>query len=318
MVLNGLVYIGKITQILPIEKADRIESVEVVCGKGGRWRGTVQKGQFKEGDICQVYLQDTLVPQIEEFAFMEKNKWRVKMMRLRGVPSEVLIMPQSIKGDVGDDITVLTNVMKYNKPIPVSMGGEIYGNFPSFIPKTDEPNFQKVPEMIEFLMGKMFYSTVKVDGSSATVYKYDGHFGCCSRNWERKETDNNIIWTLAKKYGMDELDDGIAIQFEVAGPGIQKNTMGLEEVQPFLFNIYDIKNHKYISSVASILPNIPRVPILETAIFNFSNDEELRKYAEGKYQNGKQREGIVIRPTEESYIGNSRVSFKVLNLLYKD
>jgi hypothetical protein len=66
--------------------------------------------------------------------------------------------------------------------------------------------------------------------------------------------------------------------------------------------------------------DIPTVPILDwNQTFNFKDDEELRKYAEGVYPNGKQQEGIVIRPMEEmrDRRGN-RVSFKVINLLYKD
>lgn len=316
--MKGLVYIGKIVSIFPIKNADRIESVEVVCGDGGKWKGTVQKGQFKNGDLCQVYLQDSLLPHTEEFAFMENKEWRVKMMKLRGVPSEVLIMPQTIVGDVGDDITQQANVEKYEKQIPVGMGGEIYGSFPSFIPKTDEPNFQKVPEMVESLRGKRFYSTVKVDGSSATIYKYNEHFGCCSRNWERKESDSNIIWQIAKEYEWDKiLPDGFAFQFEIAGPGIQKNPMGLKKVQPFIFNIYDIKNNCYIPDIFyySYTPTIEIVDY--NKIFNFKSDDDLRKYAEGKYPNGRQREGIVIRPMI-SDINNERISFKVINLLYKE
>ena len=43
-------YIGKIIEVNTIEGADFIESVTVVCGKGGRWMGTVQKGQFRMDD----------------------------------------------------------------------------------------------------------------------------------------------------------------------------------------------------------------------------------------------------------------------------
>lgn len=87
---EGLVYIGKILALHPIDGADRIQRAEVVCGKGGRWSGVVQKEQFHDGDPCQVYLQDTLLPHLPEFAFMEPRGWRIRQMKFKGVPSECL------------------------------------------------------------------------------------------------------------------------------------------------------------------------------------------------------------------------------------
>lgn len=43
-----------------------------------------------------------------------------------------------------------------------------------------------------------------------------------------------------------------------------------------------------------------------------------RKLAECKYANGRQAEGIVVRPLYPMRVGNERLSFKVLNLLYKE
>jgi len=321
----GLAYIGKVIEVIPIEGADRIESLKVVCGSGGLWRGSAQKGQFAIGDLCEVYLQDTLLPQEERFAFMEKHKWRVRMMRFKGTPSEVLIMPplEHTFKDIGLDITGLRGVTKYEKPMPANMSGDTLGWFPTFIPKTDEPNFQSVPAMVQWLRGKPFYSTVKADGSSATVYKHQGHFGCCSRNLELKDTPGNAVWQIAREYELaDAIPDGIAIQFEVAGPGIQGNPLGLKKVEPRLFNVYDIEGHRYLGIDALTIwkDTLPMVDLIErNRPFDFGSDEDLRKYAEGLYPNGKPREGVVIRPMEEARMDTGeRVSFKVINLLYKE
>lgn len=329
--MTGLVYVGKVCNVYPIEKADRIESLEVICGEGGKWRGTAQKGQFKIGETCRVFLQDSLLPTTEEFKFMEKNNYRVKMMKLRGVPSEVLIMPTVSVFDVGTDITEICGVTKYQKPLSPQLSGIAKGTFPAFIPKTDEPNFQTVTAMVEFMKGRPFYSTVKVDGSSATIYSYKDTFGCCSRNLELKETEGNHIWNIARKYRLEEYLKGreLAFQFEVAGPGIQGNPLGLKEVSPFLFNIYSIEHQQYlaITEIREICQVI-KFPIVEVVDyekeFMFSSDDELRKYAEGVYPNGKQREGVVIRPMLEYSIiddigrNRGRVSFKIINLLYKE
>jgi len=245
------------------------------------------------------------------------------MARFGGVPSEVLILPLTVTGEVGDDISEVRGVKKYEKPLPANLAGQVYGNFPTHLmPKTDEPNFQSVPEMVEWLRGKQVYITVKADGSSATVYKLDGHFGCCSRNLELKETYNNAIWQLAKRYKLAEvLPDGVAIQFETIGEGIQGNPMGIKGVDCRVFNLYDIAAHEYLNgqTVRDLCQKygIPMVDIVDwDKTFDFTSDEAIRRYAEGLYPNGKQREGVVIRPMAESRIGNARVSIKAINLLY--
>jgi len=321
--MMGLVYIGKVLTVEEIPGADFIERLDVACGKGGKWSGCAQKGQFQIGDSCQVYLQDSLLPQTEEFAFMAKHKYRVRMMRLRGVPSECLIMPQGITGHVGDDITSLAGVERYVKPLPLGMGGEMAGAFPTFIPKTDEPNFQAVPELVEALRGQSFYATVKADGTSTTAYRLDDHFGVCSRNWEMRESDTNVQWHIANTYHLRTiLPDGLAVQWETVGPRIQNNPMGLKEPDGLLFDMWYIREYRYgdpteLASLASLL-RMNTVSVLECGNTFDMDDEQLRKYAEGKYPNGRQREGVVIRSMDTQRVSGDRLSFKVLNLKYKD
>jgi len=40
--------------------------------------------------------------------------------------------------------------------------------------------------------------------------------------------------------------------------------------------------------------------------------------AEGNYKAGKVREGLVFRPMKEQIINGERLSFKVINLMFKD
>jgi RNA ligase (TIGR02306 family) len=249
------------------------------------------------------------------------------MRRFRGVPSEVLIMPLSVDGKLGDDITDVTNVKKYNKPISASLSGMARGSFPTnLIPKTDEPNFQTLnQEVFNFLRKTKFYSTVKADGSSGTMYRDGDHFGCCSRNLEMKEREENLLWKLAYRYDLkSKLPDKRAIQFEVVGPSIQSNKMKLIDHDLLLFNVWDIKNRGYLHSYDVINMadklGIKHVDVIDwNADYKFQSDEELRKYAEGLYPNTKnQREGVVIRPMIEGRINSERVSFKVINLLYKE
>lgn len=314
--------IGLIKEIRPIEDADRIEAATVICGQAGKWEGVVQKGQFKTGDKCNVFLPDALLPERPEFAFMEKHHWRVRIARFCGVPSECLIMAMMVDGEIGDDIAATLGVTKYEKSIPVQMQGDIYGDFPSFIPKTDEPSFQVVPEIVQALVDKPYVITVKYDGTSCTAYRLDGHFGVCSRNWEMKPGPS-IYWKMAEKYNLEKwIADGTAYQFEIVGPSIQNNPLGLKENEIRLFAMWDIDDRVFYSVVdmsAFTLPiGIPYVDIAESGdAFPTLSDDELRSLAEGYYPNLQPREGIVIRSAEEMTTDN-RLSFKVRNPLYKD
>lgn len=315
--------VGKIIEINPIEGADFIVAAKVGCGKAGAWQGVVKKGDFQPGDLATVFLQDALLPQTEEFAFMERHHYRVKMARFKGVPSECLIMPYK-SGEIGEDVASVFGVEKYEKPIPPQIAGQIYGNFPWFIPKTDEPNFQTVQKMIDALRGKDYIITQKADGSSGTFYCWKNHFGVCSRNLELKDTPENVFWNMARRYNLDiRLPDGFAIQGEVVGPGIQGNPLGLESNDLLVFNAYDISNHEYLGwdEMKRLCWQIGATHVnLAMSGSNFDlTVDDLRVIAEeGKYPNGKPQEGIVIRPRNEMVIDGQRLSFKVISLIYKD
>lgn len=319
---EGLVYVGKIMALDAIENADFILSATVVCGKGGKWKGIVKKEQFEVDGKCIVYLPDSLIPPSEEMKFMEASGWRVKMRRFRGAPSEVVIMPiplsMPMDWQIGDDLTNWTGVLKYHKPIPAHLQGLAKGHFPEFIPKTDEPNYQRCPELIDNLIGKPFYVSEKADGSSTTAYRWKGEFGICSRNLELQRNLDNGYWKVAEKYKVEEkLPEGMAIQWETCGPGIQKNPMCLSSIDGFMFSAYDIKERRYLTFKElrdlSIVLGFPTVRMIEWG-HNFFK-EGLYMRAEGFYKSGKPIEGVVIR--SQHNIGHAPISFKIINLDYE-
>lgn len=316
-----LVYVGKIIELLPISNADFILSATVICGKGGKWKGVVRKSDFELYDLCVVYLPDAVVRPCEEMQFLESSGWRVKMRRFKGVPSEVVIMPMGmiVGVEVGYDLTPITGVKRYFKPVPANLACLAKGVFPSFIPKTDELNYQRVPELVEALHGKPYYVTEKADGSSTTAYKYLGEFGICSRNLDLQRDENNGYWQVAIKYKLEEnLPDGFALQWETCGPKIQDNPMGLNKIDGFAFSAYDIENRKYLEMYDLItLCKKLNFPMVEIVILDQAFDKSrVDKLGEGKYENGHEREGVVVR-SAYNLDGGKPISFKVINLNYE-
>lgn len=314
-----LVYVGKIIELSPILGADFIVSATVVCGSGGKWNGVCKKSEFEVGSKCIVYLPDSLIPPSDDMKFMESSGWRVKMRRFKGAPSEVLITPMpSWDMEIGTDCTAAMGVLKYHKPVPAHLQGLAKGRFPDFIPKTDEPNYQRNPELVESLIGKDWYITEKADGSSTTAYKWKGEFGICSRNLELQRNIENGYWKVSEKYKVEaNLPEGIAIQWETCGPGIQINPMGLKEIDGFLFSGYNIQEKRYLTfyELQAISTTIGFKMVKIIAWGTCFSASGIENFGEGTYANGNQREGVVVRSTQN--FGHSPISFKVINLGYE-
>jgi RNA ligase (TIGR02306 family) len=310
-----LAVIGLVIEIGKIEGADFIQRAVVSCGDAGQWSGVVGK-DIQCGHMVTVFLQDAVLPPEERWAFMEKHKWRVRMARFKGVPSECVIISGAPIGIEGFDMTDALGVKKYEKPVHAGMAGEMVGAFPSFLPKTDEPNFQTV-DFAALMASKPYYITEKADGSSCTAWVDDaGALHVASRNWELREFTatgaENIYWRAARKYALHNMPIGMAVQFEVVGPGVQGNPMGLDSLEGRLFGMFKrddrgvwMKKNPDYTGLVTLAGHVSHDMLVYTA-------DELRKLAEIKYQNGKHSEGIVVRAIDQSW------SFKVINLLCKD
>jgi len=316
-----------IKNVEAIENADMLEQATVLG-----WKVVVKKGEFKIGDKCVFVELDSLLPEKPEFEFLRNKKFRIKTVRLRGALSQGIIFPLSILPskeydlyEESEDVSEIIGVTHYEKPIPVNLRGQVKGNFPPYIPKTDEPRIQNYPNILDEFMGVDCYISVKCDGTSATFSMKDGDFNVCSRNLAYKETDEIIYWKIAKKYNIEKilsLYKNYAIQGEICGPGIQKNRLGLKDYELLVFDLWDIDNQEYLDFEEMMffcrLNGLKTVPIEEVIAFNFTFDKLLEK-AKGKYEGtSNRREGIVIRPLMGRYSRTlkRRLSIKALNNEY--
>lgn len=331
--MNGLAYIGRVVERQEILNSDNLVSITVVCGSGGKWQAVVRKDEVKDNDLVEVFLPDSILPELPKFEFMRSSKFRVRQRRFRGCNSTCLVMPKDDNYtaglNLGDDITDVYKITKYVKELPLSMRGEAYGSFPGFIPKTDEISVQKASHLVDALQGKPFYITLKYDGASGTAYLHDNHFGVCSRTLELKETPNNLWWNVVRKYNLEvalkeHFGTDIAVQFEVIGEKIQGNPCGIKGREIRIFDLFDIGNQRYLdydSLVSFCLKyGLPMVDVLlEGTCYAFVDD--FIKYANSDklvYKNGNIAEGIVVRSKQYMRVNNDRLSFKVINTYYKE
>ena len=348
-----LVSVRTISDIQPIEGADMIE-LAIVDG----WKVVVAKNVgHKVGDkviYCEI---DSFLPIRDEFEFLRKSSYkkmggeegfRLKTIKLRGQVSQGLILPLSVLKstdivkvttvktewgnqyelfaedgepmvEVGDDVTEVLGIVKYEPPIPAELSGKVKGFFPSFLRKTDEERVQNLTKEYENYksLGRKFYVTEKLDGSSATFYYKDGVFGVCSRNLELIETEGNTFWKVARELDLEnkmrDFGVNISLQGELIGEGIQGNPYKIKGQTVRFFNLFDIDLQVYHSLAhldrALGVMGLKMVPIVDEFFELPDTIEKLLQYAEDKsvLNSNFDREGVVIRSNDRT------ISFKVIS-----
>ncbi len=343
--MRKLASIQTVTLTESIPNADAIERVKILG-----WWVVCKNGEYRPGDrvvYCEI---DSLLPERPKFEFLRASSFesalmdgdvtiqragfRIKTVKLRGQVSQGICFPLSILSpgaptEIASDVTGDLDIIKYEPPIPVGMGGRIKGVFPAFLSKTDEIRIQVLEPILERYRGQTFHLTEKLDGSSMTAFLRDGEFGICSRNQWLDETDEtNVMVRLAKALDLpgklaqiqNRFGFQPAIQGEVIGPGIQKNKYGLTRVDLRVFNIFNIDQYRLVDRSVYLqaldAAELTGVPELGPIVLDHTIEQLVElSIASSKLQASTQREGIVFRPNVEQFdqdVGG-RLSFKVIN-----
>ncbi len=372
----------RISELVPIEGADKIELALIdgwqVVVKKGEFKPGELCIYFEIDSFLPVRPEFEFLRASSYREHPELGQgFRLKTVKLRGQLSQGLALPKYILGNfasfdnkskawisavfspdptesmelmaveiVGEDLTEIMGVQKWETPIPAQLAGDVIGGFPSFIPKTDQERIQNMdtkthePRTVTYiqdgvLVNKVlnkrkptifdstFEVTLKLDGSSMTVYKKDGEVGVCSRNMNLREDASNAYWRAANACGLirflqERFEGNYAIQGELMGPGVQGNREGLKELKFFVFDVFDINKGKYLLPIerhSFILTMImegvalDHVPVIETdyKIPEENTLETLLKFADRESLNHKVAEGLVFKSMD------SELSFKVIN-----
>jgi RNA ligase (TIGR02306 family) len=247
----------------------------------------------------------------------------------------------------GQDVTECLNIQKWEAPIPAQLQGQAAGTFPtSLIPKTDQERIQNCFGEIQkrakrFSIEKVWNAetqtleehpvvvpadfkeptyevTMKLDGSSCTIFRWEGELRVCSRNLELKindENKDNTFVAIALKIG-DKIPNGLALQGEVMGPGIQGNREGFAEHKFFVFDVFDIQKHEYLSPfdrrTLCLNLDLEHIPVWSRSYKAPESVEEGLALAEGPSINHKIREGLVWKCNEDPSFSFKTISNQFL------
>ena len=337
--IRKLASIQRVWQIEPIEGADRIELVSVLG-----WKCVVKKSEFSVGDLGVYFEVDSFLPMRPEFEFLRNTSYRksdllgegyrLKTQRFKGVLSQGLLLPLSMFPEIpkdvsiGDDVTELLGVKKWEIEERASTGGTIIGTLPSCIPHTDEIRIQSMPELLKEFSGCFYYISTKMDGSSHSVAWDNGEYHVTGHNYEYADDGKSSFYEYIKKrLPADRMQSycgrhrikSLVIQGELCAPGIQNNRLKLAKPTWYVFNVIidgeRVGLYKMLYVCADL--GLDNVPIEERGrnLPEQLSVDGLIERAKGVYKFGCQKEGIVVRPLvpKWSELLNAPLSFKVLN-----
>jgi len=338
-ITRRLATIQKIVALRPIPDAEKIETATVLG-----WEVVVGKSEgFKVGDLA-VYVEiDSFLPIRPEYEFLRKNCYkkyqdgevlregmRLRSVRLRKQLSQGLLLPLSVLPDQDytedRDVTETLGIIKYDPPVSANLAGIARGNFPSWIPKTDQERIQNLWGKIKNQYTSLtFEVSTKLDGSSCTMYMKDGYFGVCSRNLDLDRDENNTFWKVAIAQKIEDIlktvNKNIAIQGETIGHGIQDNNEKLDHQEFRVFDIWDIDAQRYFTPGERrefcVNNDILHVPVIEThkSLNDFADIQEAISYADGMSLNpNSKREGVVWKANES--VDGELPSFKIISNAY--
>ena len=340
--MRKLASVRVIKQLSPIEGADLIE-VATVDG----WQVVVKKGEFQVGDRCIYFEIDSWVPNKwapfltkegkEPSVYKEVKGERLRTIKLRGQISQGLILPMKhltnygADLDDGDDVTETLGVLKWEREEKEHKSGTqpfkeyTCKVFPTHLfPKTDQERIQNV--FNKRPTDDTYEITVKLDGSSCSIFRYDGKLRVCSRNleiaiveeddgfwtklWKRvlrkpiryKNTDNQFV-AIALKYAHC-IPEGWCFQGELCGPGIQNNYEKLEQKEFFVYDVVNLSTRSYLSPTfrrSMVLDSgLKHVPVIAV---NASYPESVEKALEAAdstaSMNRPDAEGLVYKSNQD-------------------
>lgn len=328
-----LAQIVKVDKIEAVEGADRIQAAHVLG-----WELVVKKDEFRPGDLAIYFSIGSILDVTNpNTSFLEGKPLRTK--KIRGIISQGLLGPLTWLKDYGvdpanvkegDDVTAKMQVKKW---VPIDEK-EIYSAetdnerapFPWYVPRTDEERIQNMTRHLQKFADQPIVLTQKFDGTSCTyVYSQDKFMTCSRNNVLLRETEMSRPYLeIAKRYDlavkMAGLKRNLAIQGEIIGPKINANRHKTNEIEYYVFNVYDIDAKLYLGydDIMDITQKLglKMVDLVYRGIMKseWLNVKTLLELANAqKYSTGQIAEGLVLKLDQKA---GPKLSCKIISNNY--
>jgi RNA ligase (TIGR02306 family) len=290
----------RIDKIHPHANADSLGIVYVwdysVC---------VRLSDWKEGDLAAYVPPDSVVPDTEQFAFLDGHR-RVRARKLRGVVSFGMLIQAPDGSSVGDDVAAQIGIEHYEPELHAGsfVSSDTASPPPGYHPTYDVDTLRRHRYM--FSDGELVIPSEKIHGSNWRAVFIDGEFYVGSRNLWKKPSDKDMYWTAfynePKIAETLERHPGLTLYGEVVP--CQKMGKVLFDYgcsKPTVFFFDALRGNRFLDyyDLRSVCKNLPVCPTITDEIeFDFGVLEE---FSEGPTLTAGRhiREGIVIRPIHE-------------------
>lgn len=326
----------RIKSVSEHSNADKLELLTIIG-----YICVVAKGIHTAGNLIVYVPEDSIVPDnvLEPIGLLGKlsgsDKNRVKAVRLRGVLSQGLVIPQNVVESIlgreiveGEDLAADLGITKWDPPVPVSLRGTARHR-PSWVHKyTDVENIKRYPDVLPDFTDVIF--TEKLHGACMSVSLHvddlsDAHV--CSRNIDLLYDENNSYWKAATEYKLVEVCKEILLKFNNKYVTIYGELLGVQDlkygyIQNVGFRMFDVELDgafvtydsdvfKLVSSKVAIVPILYEGPLTSDAINEHTTGiSTIASHI---------REGIVIRPRNEMvHESVGRVLLKSVSEAYLD
>lgn len=370
----------EVCEVKEVKPHDNADLLEICVVKG--WITVVKKHQFTKGQKVVYFPPDCVLPVavaerlgVTKYLKSLPQGWtprddaevpipntpplagRVAATRLRGVPSEGVIMSLDPKVDsdwpVGTSVAEHFGVYKWVPPLKCMDGDaerphtrfhrytdiESYGNFPNAIPVGTEVVFTEKIHGKNCRVGLISdadeagnQNWYVMAGSRDVRRRQFNKEGKESEFWQFGATEKvrNLLEWIKDNFPWPEPKMGIVVFGEILGSGVQDMTYGYGNGNRG-FRAFDIAiNGKYVNFDQKVELfakfGVEMVPVLYRGPFNV---EKMREYTDGPTTvcpvekltcKFKGREGIVITPVVEQNATslNGRMIIKSVSVDYRD
>lgn len=293
----------EVVEVGAIEKHPNADSLGIVKVYG--FPVITRLGEFQPGDRAAYIPVDALVPDTEQWAFLQGHR-RIRAKKLRGTFSMGLLVPAPEGVEVGQDVSEALGIRKYEPQDKPDLPSDAEEG-PAFIPKyTEIDHFRRYHQ--RFTEGEPIVVTEKIHGCNAR-FCHDGDRLWVGSFGTFKAPGTNNEWRkVAAALGLEAVlayFPGLVFYGEVFG-WVQDLRYGHAQGQfsARFFDVYDSSAGSYLNytDAQAVLKGARLEPVPTLYEGPYQGPEQIASLAGGKSTLADNiREGVVVRPARERF-----------------